>query len=457
MGCQEKQCKKQAIWAKSYGLKPQNCYLHKQKDFVNVYAKRCTHEGCNISPSYSQTGKKPLRCFKHRILGDILRGKKCYFTLCNKIPSFGPIGGKPVSCSTHKEHDHINLLAKICEIDNCNIQAAFGTEKGKPLRCDKHKLDGHINVKGKACEHIGCKTRANFSQPGELPLRCELHKISGDINVTNDKCEVDECNKRPSFSEIGKKASRCGDHKKDNDINVIAKRCEQEGCEIQPVFGKKENVPIRCNEHKMNDDVNVKEKRCNSESCMSYNDFYDRGSATNVNPKTGKRDLCGHCFRSLHPELSILKVRKEHLILSEVQRMIPELEPYFLSWDCKIPGQSCSTSQPDMVWKVQETLIHIEVDENGESHEDDHSRIVGIHSSSGCKNHILIRFNPDASSDGSPSCLRKIQLQNGEFAFSTNKNEWNKRIQVLINHVREAYENSKNGIETIPWKCKLFF
>ncbi len=57
-------------------------------------------------------------------------------------------------------------------------------------------------------------------------------------------------------------------------------------------------------------------------------------------------------------------LRKEHIILAEVQRRIPELETYFLSWDCAIPG-GCSLYRPDMLWDMFIFWFAIEVDEDG--------------------------------------------------------------------------------------------
>ena len=190
---------------------------------------------------------------------------------------------------------------------------------------------------------------------------------------------------------------------------------------------------------------------------MFYNDKYLRGIVSRINPDNGTRELCGDCFRSLYPELKQLKVRKEQLVLAEIQRMIPELEYHLLGWDCKIPGQSCSSSMPDMVWKVNETLIHVEIDEDGKAHEDDEERVIGIHAASGCSRHVLIRFNPDKSSSGRPSCLRRVNLKSGQVALNTNQKEWDVRIPVLVKHVKEAYQKSIEGIDVVPWKYKLFF
>ena len=151
-----------------------------------------------------------------------------------------------------------------------------------------------------------------------------------------------------------------------------------------------------------------------------------------------------------------LKVRKEHFVLAEIQRQIPELEDYFVTQDCKIPGQSCVSYRPDIAWSVNDTLIHVEIDENGESHEDDDTRLVAIHSASNCKNHICIRFNPDESSKWGFPCLIKKTLCNGERVYSRHPTEWSRRMGILIPEIREVFEKCLDG-KSVCGKRKLCF
>lgn len=95
-----------------------------------------------------------------------------------------------------------------------------------------------------------------------------------------------------------------------------------------------------------------------------------------------------------------------------------------------------------IVWIVNDTLIHVEIDENGNSHEDDETRLVSIHWASGCKNHICIRFNPD----GSPPCLKLQTLCNGERVYS----------RILIPEIRNIFDECLGG-KTVCGKRKLCF
>ena len=187
-------------------------------------------------------------------------------------------------------------------------------------------------------------------------------------------------------------------------------------------------------------------------------DLYEKGLATYVNPETGMRELCYHCHRTKYPHMHTkINVRKEIFILGEIQRQIPELESYFLVWDCPLPLQDCTKNKPDMAWKVNDTLIHVEVDENGKGHEDDMERIVGIHAASNASNHILIRFNPDKTSEGYEPCLKRTVLKNGDNAYIRHLPEWERRIPVLIESVKNALKEALENVNVTTGKRKLFF
>lgn len=148
-------------------------------------------------------------------------------------------------------------------------------------------------------------------------------------------------------------------------------------------------------------------------------------------------------------------MRKEQFILAEIQRQLPELESYFLVWDCRL--NSCTTMKPDMAWGVKDTLIHVEVDEDGDDHEDNVSRIVDIHSASNLKNHVLIRFNPDKTADGEEPCLKISYLTTGDQVYRMYKPQWDKRIPVLIDSVRKALHEAIGNTDVDTRKRKLFF
>lgn len=192
--------------------------------------------------------------------------------------------------------------------------------------------------------------------------------------------------------------------------------------------------------------------------CLSVDNVYERGLATHLNPKTEMKDTCYNCHIREYPELHTrITVSKEQFILAEIQRQIPELEPYFITWDCALPSQDCTKKKPDMVWGVKDTLIHVEVDEYGGRHEDDTERIVAIHAASNLTNHVLVRFNPDGTSTGDKPCLKRTHLANGDRAYKRNLPEWNRRIPGLVDSVRTAFEQAVENVNVTTGKRKLFF
>jgi len=108
-----------------------------------------------------------------------------------------------------------------------------------------------------------------------------------------------------------------------------------------------------------------------------------------------------------------------------------------------------------MIWGINDTLLHIEIDEGGIKHEDDDHRLAEIHSASNKKNHVCIRFNPDKSIDGSPPCMEK-KIQNGEPVYTKNDKEWDKRMNILIPIVRNAYEDALVN-KSVGGKIKVCF
>jgi hypothetical protein len=121
------------------------------------------------------------------------------------------------------------------------------------------------------------------------------------------------------------------------------------------------------------------------------------------NPATGEiyaqrhARMCYGCFGSLFPHLVTLKVRKEHLLLAEVQRLCPDLESFFVEWDCPVEG-GCSMHRPDMLWELPTFWFVIEVDESGDQHEDDRERLRAIARSMGeHRPGLVLRINPDSA------------------------------------------------------------
>ena len=341
----------------------------------------------------------------------------------------------------------------------CMKQPSFGPPDGKATHCAEHGNErGFMNVVNKRCMEKGCMKRPNFGPPDGKATHCAEHgNERGFINVVSKRCMEKGCDLQPSFGPPDGKATHCAEHGKNKGyVDVGNKRCMEKGCMKQPSFGPPDGKATHCAEHGKNKGyVDVVSKRCVSSACSVY-DKYERPIAHKINPETGKKELCYMCWSAMYPELNARKIRKEQFILAEVQNQIPELSEYFLVWDCKIPGQSCVAFRPDMAWEINDTLLHIEIDEDGIIHEDDDQRIVEIHSASNKKNHVCIRFNPDKSIDGSPPCMKKITLSTGESVYDKNPREWDRRMNKLIPEVRNAYEDALAN-KSVCGKRKLCF
>ncbi len=379
---------------------------------------------------------------------------------CIKKATFGAPGTKkPLSCKFHKDDGHVDVVKRNrCDYSGCTKRANFGPDGGKPTRCSDHKDDGHVDVRNRRCNYPGCTKQPSFGPEGGNPTRCSAHKDNGHVDVASRRCDHPGCTKHPSFAPEGSKRTRCSAHKDDDHVDVKKRKmCDHIGCTKRSTFGPRGGKSTQCSDHKDDDHVNVVNQRCESLGCSVY-DYYQRPFASRINPNTNKTTLCCFCWRRMYPHLdNHVKVRKEFFVLAEIQRQIPELEPYFLVHDCKIPGQSCVTARPDMCWVVNYTMIHVEIDENGDTHEDDDDRLVAIHSATEAINHICIRFNPDKTKNHA-SCFKRLALGGGGHILRKNDSEWDRRMGILIPNIREVFEKCIDNLgETVAGKRKLCF
>ncbi|OLP95088.1 hypothetical protein AK812_SmicGene22830 [Symbiodinium microadriaticum] len=123
-------------------------------------------------------------------------------------------------------------------------------------------------------------------------------------------------------------------------------------------------------------------------------------------------DLCWGCFTAQYPERAKLKVRKEHLILAELQRRLPWLgeRATQLVWDCPVPG-GCTLN---MLYRFEDRFVQVEVDEEGHedtSCADEDSRLELIAADVGLPG-LVLRLNPDAE-----RILKRRRCSNGEPCF----------------------------------------
>ena len=326
MVCHENECKKRAYYARKYGDRPEFCSEHgKKRRFINVHVKRCFEEGCNIIASYGvRNGRK--YCAKHG-----------------------------------KERNLKPITSKLCLEEGCQRHPRFGPPNGKKrTHCTKHKKKGFISDY-KKCRSEGCEKQPSYGPSGERPEYCAEHgKEKDHMNIVTKRCSEDGCNICPNFGPVNGKATHCVKHKKEYFIDVNHTKCSENRCELNPSYGKPDGKAIYCSNHgKKKGLVDVIHKRCVSDACSFYKKKHEKFLVSKINPENGKMELCYNCWTIMYPELNKRKVRKEQFILAEVQNQIPELQEYFLTWDCKIPGQSCIAFKPDMAWEINDTLLSL--------------------------------------------------------------------------------------------------
>ena len=125
------------------------------------------------------------------------------------------------------------------------------------------------------------------------------------------------------------------------------------------------------------------------------------------------RTLCWSCFAAIHPDLARSKVRKEHLVLSELERRCSDVFEQCgrTTWDCPVEG-GCSLKRPDLALDFGSHVVVVEVDEA--QHEaapcwDEDSRLAVI-AADFQKPIAVIRLRVDAPEP----CFRRKRLGNGE-------------------------------------------
>lgn len=252
------------------------CKTHKSPNMINIKDKPCIADGCLKQPMFNIPGMKVGRyCKEHKLDGMVdVKNKHCGVDGCLTRPSYKLIGTlRAIRCVLHKTLDMIPINIQ-CEIDGCSKQPMFNTPGMKKGRfCKDHKLDGMIDVKNKKCQVVGCNTRPIYGiKNTKSALACSTHKLSNMVNIRHQTCEADNCINRASYNIPGeKKVKFCYSHKKDNMIN-IAKfvKCEVHTCEERAYYNtSSHNTPRFCSSHKDSDMINVGVRYCTTDMCKS--------------------------------------------------------------------------------------------------------------------------------------------------------------------------------------------
>jgi len=273
---------------------------------------------------------------------------------------------------------------KRCQEKDCKNSARTASDK-----CTAHGG-------GKRCQEKDCKNSAQGATGKCIAhgggKRCQEKDCKNSAQGATGKCVAHGGGKR--CQENGCKNSARGANDK-----CIAhgggKRCQEKDCTNSAI-----GATDKCIAHGGG-------KRCGTLACS----VFDVQS-----PGRYKQDgvyHCWGCFVALYPEKAKLKVRKEHYILAEIDRLMPELSAFQSSWDCRVSG-GCSLKRPDMIYNLGDRYLQIEVDEFGHACNDcydEDTRLEIIAADVGLPGFVF-RLDPDDF-----PCFQSIRLCNGEVAL----------------------------------------
>jgi len=327
---------------------------------------------------------------------------------CGSNALFGPPNGSVSTCSKHKTPGYINLRCPQCITRRCGSQAYFGTLHQKPKHCGEHRRRGERNVVMKECADTKCHTRATCGEEGGKPTHCRKHCSSSAILRVIKLCSGDNCDRARLFGKVGGRAEHCSHHREKDEIDVVSFRCETSGCSIFEIHER----PI--SHHLSSDGIR----------------------------------MCSGCYRSLYPELNKLRVRVEHFVLADIQRVIPHMTKYLEVQDCPIPC-GVSMERPDALYvtKNGKTLVHIEIDETP-NHENDTNRLMRILASTDAVEHIVVRVHTHQTVDD-PSMFVSRRLTNGEKVLSARPCEFSRRMKIIEKTIKRLMRKNRSCIEVL--------
>jgi hypothetical protein len=138
--------------------------------------------------------------------------------------------------------------------------------------------------------------------------------------------------------------------------------------------------------------------------------------------------LCWGCFTALHPDKAKSKVRKEHLVLAELERLNPRIFDLALkrTWDCPVEG-GCSMKRPDLLLDFRPWALVVEVDED--QHDElscwDEEVRLNVIAADLDKPLAVIRLRVDTPTQ----CFRRKTLSNGEPSWIASDLEFNRLMK----------------------------
>jgi hypothetical protein len=345
-----------------------------------------------------------------------------------------------------------------------NRQKYYCIECGGAGICEHKKQKQHCrecSVNG-FCEHDRIKTQCKECKGGSI---CEHNKIRTrciDCNGTgicehNRKKEYcKECN-GSQLCDHGTRKARCRDCNGNEICEHNKNKYECIECDGSMVceHKKQKRYCIDCNGNSICEHNIYKERclKCNGNQICQHLKRKERCIICNpelscqlckyilVNKNSKYYPQCFGCYCFLNPDLkSSRKYKlKENLLVDEIKINYPELNIIF---DRKIDN-ACSKRRPDIRIELLTHTIIIECDEFQHIYTScENKRMMELFQDLGERPIVFIRFNPDKYNN-EESCFNKQGI--------LLKKEWNKRIIILKNIIKQNLDNIPYKLVTIEY------
>ena len=153
-----------------------------------------------------------------------------------------------------------------------------------------------------------------------------------------------------------------------------------------------------------------------------------------VHPKSRYHPYCFRCYCVANPDTEIPRKYKlkEHHLREELRKEFPDTK---LIFDKAVDG-GCSKKRPDVRIECLTHTVIIECDENQhKGYNCETKRTMELFQDLGNRPLVMIRFNPDKYGENG-GCFKNTKTG----IVSLNKKEWNKRMIVLKEKIRESCE-----------------
>ena len=223
-------------------------------------------------------------------------------------------------------------------------------------------------------------------------------------------------------------------------------------------FGYEDGGKVCCVECK--DDAMVsKNKRCYTDGCNKQAFYTYEGHR-----------YCTECNHNVNGDYNNKRVfiRKEHLVLCELERICVEILCAIKSkWDegigSDIDVTTCKGKRPDMLYYFPDYILIIEIDEDAHQ-----SRGYCISGEKKKMNEIFeqlsphnlpigwIRFNPDSYTETVTGVVHKSMFErykrtNGEYAIRAGTGVFEERMQVLSDLATQMVEQKTEGVRFLNY------